>query len=139
MIVGVGVELIDVPRFEALLARHGSRLRARIFTTAERAYADTGPRRAESLAVRLAAKLAGRRALAVPGVALRDLEVVREDGRAPVLRLHGTARDAARLAGVDAAALTLTHDAQWCIGQVVLESCGPDFGVPAPGRRESPR
>ena len=63
MIVGVGIELVDRQRFEALLDRYGDRLRNRLFTNAERAYAARKQRDGESLAVRFAAKLAARRAL----------------------------------------------------------------------------
>ena len=63
MIVGLGVELVELPRFEAALSRHGERLARRLFTPDERAYAAGRARGAESLAVRFAAKAAARRAL----------------------------------------------------------------------------
>ncbi len=124
MIVGTGVEMVDVPRFERLLERHGERLRLRVFTAGERAYAarKTSRGAAQSLAVRFAAKLAARRALGAWGVALREVEVVRASGRAPTLQFHAGAADRARAKGVTRAALTLTHDPVCCIGLVVLEA-----------------
>ena len=65
MILGIGIELLEVPRFRASLARFDARWRARVFTPGEQAYA--AARRsgeAQSLAVRFAAKCAARRALA---------------------------------------------------------------------------
>ncbi len=122
MIVGVGIELVDRARFESLLDRYGDRLRERLFTEDEREYAARKKRDGESLAVRFAAKLAARRALRANSLRWRDIEVVRGREGPPTLRLAGGAERAARRAGVSTIALTLSHDAQWCIGQVVLES-----------------
>ncbi len=122
MIVGVGIELVDRERFESLLDRYGDRLRDRLFTDGERAYAAGKRRDGESLAVRFAAKLAARRALRAGALRWRDIEVIRNHQGPPTLRLTGGARRAANRAGVSKIALTLTHDTQWCVGQVVLES-----------------
>jgi holo-[acyl-carrier protein] synthase len=121
VIVGLGVELVDLPRFEAAVARFGDRLQQRLFTPGERRYAAQRARGAESLAVRFAAKLAARRALGGPGLGWRDLEIVGEPGAAPALRLHGAAARAARALGVTRIALSLSHDPTWCLGHVVLE------------------
>jgi holo-[acyl-carrier protein] synthase len=127
VIVGVGVEIVDTARFEAVLDRFGERFRERLFTAEERAHlASSGSHRtergAQSLAARFAAKLAARRALSVPSLPWREIEVVRAGHGAPTLLLRGAAQQVARSVGVDYIALTLTHDAQWCIGQVILES-----------------
>ena len=122
MIVGVGIELVDRQRFEALLDRYGDRLRARLFTDGEREYAARKQRDGESLAVRFAAKIAARRALHADALRLRDIEVIRDRLGPPRLHLMGSAERAARNAGVTNIALTLSHDAQWCVGQVILES-----------------
>ncbi len=122
MIVGVGIELVDTERFESLLERYGDRLRDRLFTDCEREYAARKQRDGESLAVRLAAKLAARRALRASALHWRDIEVVRNRQGPPTLRLTGGAERAASRVGVSKIALTLTHDAQWCVGQVILES-----------------
>ncbi len=122
MIVGVGIELVDRQRFQSLLDRYGDRLRDRLFTDGERKYAARRKRDGESLAVRFAAKLAARRALQANALRWRDIEVVRDRHGPPTLRLTGGAERAAQRAGVSKIALTLTHDAQWCVGQVILES-----------------
>lgn len=124
MIVGIGIELVDLARFEALLDRYGDRMRARLFTAGEREYAARKVRDGESLAARFAAKVAARRALRSPALSWQDIEVTRERTGPPTLRLTGAARNAARNAGVSNIAVTLTHDATWCVGQVILES-GP--------------
>jgi holo-[acyl-carrier protein] synthase len=122
VIVGMGIELVDVARFASLLERYGDRLRERLFTERERAFAARGPRGAERLAARFAAKLATRRALRAGSLRWREIEVVREEGGPPALQLAGDAARCAQLAGVGKLALTLTHDSHFCVGQVVLES-----------------
>ncbi len=122
MIVGLGIESVDVTRFEASLDRFGDRLRRRLFTARECAYAAARARGAESLAVRFAAKLAARRALGKNGLLWRDLEIVREGRGAPTLRLHGAAAEVAQGLGVDRVSISLAHDRRWCLGQVVLEA-----------------
>ena len=122
MIVGVGIELVDRARFQSLLDRYGDRVRGKLFTDGERDFAARKQRDGESLAVRFAAKLAARRALRASALRWRDIEVVRDSEGPPTLRLTGGAERAARRAGVSKIALTLSHDAQWCVGQVILES-----------------
>jgi holo-[acyl-carrier protein] synthase len=121
VIVGLGVELVETPRFRRAAERFGERLRRRLFTAGERAYAERRTRGLESLAVRFAAKGAARRALAAPGIGWREIEVVRPRGSAPTLRLHGRAARAARARGVTRVSLSLTHDGAACVAQVVLE------------------
>jgi holo-[acyl-carrier protein] synthase len=122
VIAGLGIEWIELPRFASLLERHERRLRTWVFTERELAYADRRGRRAvESLAVRFAAKVAARRALALPGFHWRQIEVVREGEKAPTLELAGEARRAAERLGVVRVHLTLTHDAACCVAQVLLE------------------
>lgn len=122
MIVGVGIELVDRRRFERLLDRYGDRLRSRLFTECEREYAARRHKDGESLAVRFAAKRAAMRALRATALRWREIEVVRDRQGPPTLQLTGGAERAARRAGVSNIVLTLSHDARWCVGQVILES-----------------
>jgi len=121
VIVGLGVEGLDLPRFERLAARFGERIEERLFTADERAYAGARARPAESLAARLSAKLAARRALGLRGARWHDVEVVRDGDEAPSLRLHGEAARAASARRVRRISLSLSHDGGLCLSQVILE------------------
>lgn len=96
-----------------MLSRHGERFLERVFTEAERAYADANPRRrAEHLAARFAAKEAVLKALGTgwrDGIAWTDVEVVREPSGRPGVRLHGRAAGIAAELGVSGWLLSLTH------------------------------
>ena len=72
MILGMGIELLDVPRFRCALERFDARLRTRVFTDGERAYARARHKgEVQSLAVRFAAKCAAKRALAAARARVR--------------------------------------------------------------------
>ncbi|MBB2909476.1 holo-[acyl-carrier protein] synthase [Streptosporangium becharense] len=115
MIVGIGVDVVDVARFEATLTRTPA-LRARLFTEAE------GVLATESLAARFAAKEAVAKALGVPpGLRHLDAEVrVGAHGR-PELHLDGRAADVARELGVVRWHISLTHDGGVAIAYVIAE------------------
>ena len=106
---GVGIDLLDVARFERVLERR-PRLAERVFTDAERAYAAGRARPGIHLAARFCAKEAVAKALGLTGWSFRDVEVVATDA-APELRLTGTvAARAAELGGELTISMTHTHD-----------------------------
>ncbi|MGN0064577.1 MAG: holo-ACP synthase [Nocardioides sp.] len=114
-VVGIGVDVVDVARFEATLARTPA-LRARLFTTAE---ASLAPR---SLAARFAAKEAVAKALGAPGdLNWHDAEVVREESGRPRLVLRGTVLACAQAHGVTEVHLSLSHDGGVATAMVVLD------------------
>ena len=117
MILGVGVDLIDIRRVERTLARFGERFTARCFTELERAKADRRRARAATYAKRFAAKEACAKALGTgfnQGVFMRDIGVVNLPSGQPTLALAGGA--ARRLAAMTPAGqlaelhLTLTDE-----------------------------
>jgi holo-[acyl-carrier protein] synthase len=106
---GVGIDLLDVGRFERALERR-PRLAERVFTDAEREYAAGRARPAMHLAARFCAKEAVAKALGLTGWSFRDVEVV-ATAAAPQVRLTGTvAERAAELGGTVAISLTHTDD-----------------------------
>lgn len=111
--IGIGVDLVEVDRMRTSLARTPT-LAGRLFTPAERAYAEAARDTAERYAVRFAAKEAVMKALGVGlgAVEWHDIEVVRADSGAPSLVLTGRAAALATEAGVTDWLLTLTHTHQ---------------------------
>lgn len=127
MIVGVGVDLIDIARVERLLESRGNRALTRLFTDAEVEYAHSRARPAMHLAARLAAKEAAFKALAGTDearlIGWREVEVVSPPGGGqPVLRLAGRADARARALGVTTSFLSLTHTDVTAGAVVVLEA-----------------
>ena len=110
-IVGLGTDLVEVPRFRLAMERRGERLGTRLFSDDERAYAYRQRDPAKSLAARFGAKEAVMKALGVGlwKFKLRDVEVVRQKGGAPRVALHGRAAELADERGVRDWHLSLTH------------------------------
>jgi holo-[acyl-carrier protein] synthase len=121
MIVGIGTDVVGVPRFAAILMRTPG-FAERVFTDAERVSASGGTRSPVSLAARFAAKEAAAKALGVPRAAqFRDCEVVVDGTGRPSLRVTGALGDAAEQLGVTAWHVSLTHDADLAAAIVVAE------------------
>lgn len=115
MIVGIGVDVVDLTRFEAALARTPG-LRARLFTAAERELP------VASLAARFAAKEALAKALGAPGgLSWHDAEIRRGAEGRPDLVVSGTVAAAAGSAGVRRWHVSLSHDAGTAVAMVVAE------------------
>lgn len=110
--IGVGLDVVDVERFRAALARTPG-LIDRLFTAGEAAYAAAAADPAERYAVRFAAKEAVLKALGLGlgAVGWHDIEVVRAPSGAPSLVLTGRALRAAEDAGVARWHLSLSHTA----------------------------
>ncbi|GAA2230386.1 MULTISPECIES: holo-ACP synthase [Kitasatospora] len=121
MIIGVGIDVAEIERFEASLARTPG-LAERLFTAAE-LWLPSGQRRGTaSLAARFAAKEALAKALgAPPGLRWTDAEVHTEDSGRPVLRVTGTVAARAAQLGVASWHVSLSHDAGVASAVVIAE------------------
>ena len=128
MIVGVGIDVVDVERFTRQLERT-PRLRERLFTAGER---DLPP---ASLAARFAAKEALAKALGAPiGLRWEDVTVQRCDDGRPVLDVTGTVAARAAELGVARFHVSLSHDAGIASAVVIAEAAVPTpLAVTEPG------
>ncbi len=125
MIVGVGIDLIEVDRIRAAIERHGRRFIDRIYTDGEIAYVERKANRYERYAARFAAKEAGMKAIGTGwrrGVRWKDFEVANLPTGQPTLRFHGVAARFADALGVRHVALSLTHTASQATAIVLLEN-----------------
>jgi holo-[acyl-carrier protein] synthase len=125
MIVGLGVDITEVDRMEAAIGRRGRAFLERLFTPAEIKYCEKHRNRAERFAGRFAAKEAAMKALGTGwarGVRWIDIEVVREPSGKPTLKLSGATRAIADGLGVKNIVVTITHDGNTALAQVIFES-----------------
>ncbi len=124
MIVGTGIDIAEVPRIEASIARFGDRFLHRIFTEAEIRYCESKANRVERYAARFAAKEAAMKAIGTGwnhGVTWHDAEVCRQPGGRPTIAFHGKAAEFAAKLGAVHVALSLSHTKEYAIAQVILE------------------
>ena len=108
--IGIGTDLVELDRFRATLERTPG-IKDRTFTAAEREYADAKSDPIERYAARWAAKEAVMKAMGVGlgGVAMADIEVVKDDAGAPSILLHDTAAAKAAELGITQWKITITH------------------------------
>lgn len=124
MIVGSGIDLVEIARIQHSMDRFGSRFLNRIFTSAEQAYCRRKRNAAESFAARFAAKEAAAKALGTgisQGVNWLEIEVVRAPSGKPDVCFHGRAAQIAARLGARRGALSLTHGSGLAMASVLLE------------------
>lgn len=126
MIIGVGLDLIEIDRIRQALDRR-PRFADRCFTPDEIAYCSAKPFPAQHYAARFAAKEAVGKALGRGMTRWREVEVVRGRG-APTVRLHGHYRQWAEDHGVTRIVVTLTHSKGMAAATAIAE--GPDPAAP---------
>ena len=129
MILGIGTDLANIERIQAVLDRHGDRFRNRVFTEQEQAKASRRLDEAGIYAKRWAAKEACSKALGTGlrmGIAWRDMAASNLATGQPVMTLTGWA--AQRLADMTPDGhqaivhVTLTDDHPWAQAFVVIEA-----------------
>lgn len=126
MIVGVGIDLVEIDRVARMIESLGDRMYKRLFSDGEARYIRGKPLPAQHAAVRLAAKEAAFKALAgnelARRITWRDVEVVSDSRGIPSIKLHGTAHRRARELGVARIHVSLTHTLETAGAVVVLST-----------------
>ncbi len=124
MITSIGIDLVEIGRLRETLGRQGERFTRRVFTAAEDEYCRTHRDPVPHYAARFAAKEALFKALGTgwaQGVSWQEAEVRREQGKTPVLLLHGRAAEIAGAMGAGKVHLSLSHTDATAVAVVILE------------------
>ena len=124
MVVGIGIDVVEIERIRRLMDRWQDRFLQRVFTEAEIAYALRRHDPAQHLAARFAAKEATLKALGTGlsmGVRWREMEVRRERGEPPQLTLSGRTAELGEARGIRRLHVSLSHDAGLAVAQVLAE------------------
>jgi holo-[acyl-carrier protein] synthase len=124
MIVGMGIDIAEVRRIQAVIEAQKERFLRRVYTLAEVAYCEQFKNKYERYAGRFAVKEAAMKALGTGwsrGVRWVDVEVVRQRAGRPTLALKGVAKKIADELGVKHIAVSITHTAEQALAQVIFE------------------
>ncbi len=124
-IVAHGIDLVDFPRIEEIINRHGERFLDRIFTVAEQNYAQKNKNTVEKLAGRFAAKEAVLKLLGTGWrgkIAWTDIEVSNNALGQPKVKLDGEVKIIADRLGITNVTLSITHTANFAIASAVALS-----------------
>lgn len=119
MSLRTGVDLIETGRVQEAIERHGSRFLNRIFTEAEQRECSG---RISSLAARFAAKEAVSKALGcgIGDIGWLEIEIRSNEKKAPYLVLYGEAERLAKMLGLTAWSVSLSHTESHAIAFVVM-------------------
>jgi holo-[acyl-carrier protein] synthase len=119
MRLATGIDLIEISRIEEVIARHGKHYLERIYTPAE---LDQCGKRAESLAGRWASKEAVAKALGcgIGDVLWKEIEILGDEQNAPVLTLHGAAKQKADELGLTQWSVSISHSQSHSVAFVVM-------------------
>jgi len=121
-IIAHGIDLVDLPRIEEMINRHGERFVNRVFTDAEQAYADANRDRIEKLAGRFAAKEAVLKLMGTGWrgkIAWTDIEVLNNAAGQPEVSLGGEVKKIANKLGIKHISVSITHTANFAIASAI--------------------
>ncbi len=121
-IVSHGIDLVDFPRIESMIERHGARFLNRVFTQREQSDAEAAYNRIEKLAGRFAAKEAVMKLLGTGWrgkIAWTDIEIVNSAMGQPVVEISGEVRRIAEASGIGRITMSITHTANFAIASAV--------------------
>lgn len=123
MIIGIGIDLVDVRRMEGIIFRWHEKFLRRVFTEREIRYCNNKKNPAQRFATRYAAKEAFIKALypkGEKGIDYLHIEIDEKDRR-PIINLSGDIKKAADEKNIKNIFIMLSHDGNYGIANVVLE------------------
>ena len=121
-IVAHGIDLVDCPRIEEMIKRHGERFIRRVFTATEQAYAEANKNEIEKLAGRFAAKEAILKLMGTGWrgkIAWTDIEIINNSTGQPEVTLDGEVKKIADKLGIKHISVSITHTANFAIASAV--------------------
>jgi holo-[acyl-carrier protein] synthase len=123
MIMGIGIDLVKSSRLQAIVERWGEAFLCRVFTPSEISYCLKRKKSHQPLSARFAVKEAVLKALGMGvrmGIRWKDIETTNDPLGKPVVRLSGQTRKIAKEKQVTDILVTLSHEEEYSIAQVVL-------------------
>ncbi len=125
MIVGIGIDIIEITKLRRAVERSGDRFLVRVFTEDEVRFCMARRDPYQHLAARFAAKEAAMKALASgwgKGISWKDIEVIPGKEGAPLLECSGEARRHLKKLGGRSIHVSLSHQRSIACASVIIES-----------------
>ncbi|AEH44234.1 holo-acyl-carrier-protein synthase [Thermodesulfatator indicus DSM 15286] len=123
MIIGLGIDLVEVPRIEKVLTKHQKRFLNRILTEKEKNAISRKRFIATYVAAYFATKEACSKALGtgLRGVSWKEMELLHEPSGKPFMRLHGRALERFKFLGGKRIHVSLSHERLYATAIVIIE------------------
>lgn len=123
MIIGIGIDLVEVQRLASILDKWGERFTKRCFSSQEDVYCGKSRHPAIHYAGRFAAKEAFIKSIGgLHGIRYQDIEVVNRINGKPDLIISGEARKIVDSYGVLKIHVSLSHTDHYATAMVILET-----------------
>ena len=125
MIIGIGIDIIEVVRVKRLFDEYGKRFVERVFTEIEIDYCEHMAHPAMHFAARFAAKEAFLKAIGTGltgGISWREIGIINEDSGKPQLHYEGKAAEIAKKLGTNNTYISLSHNKEYATAIVVIEN-----------------
>jgi holo-[acyl-carrier protein] synthase len=124
MIIGTGIDIVNIERIESMMARWGNLFLGRVFTEREIVWCQQRTRPPECFAIRFAAKEAFLKAIGRGlrnGIQWTDIEVENDPLGKPLFSFHRKAKEVLETQQIEKALLTLSHERPYAVAHVLLE------------------
>ncbi|MCJ7784527.1 MAG: holo-ACP synthase [Desulfobacterales bacterium] len=124
MIIGTGIDILNIDRIERLMTRGGGLCLGRVFTEKEIVWCQQKARPPECFAIRFAAKEAFLKAIGWGlrnGIQWTDIEVMNDSMGKPLFSFHRKATEVCETLRIQNILLTLSHDRPYAVAHVLLE------------------
>lgn len=124
MIIGSGIDIVNIERIEGMMERWGDHFLGRVYTDREISRCHRQLRPSECFALRFAAKEAFLKAIGSGlrnGISWTDIEVENDPMGKPLLSLHRRAKEVVQTHRIERTFLTLSHDRPFAVAHVLLE------------------
>jgi holo-[acyl-carrier protein] synthase len=129
MVVGTGIDIVNIGRIESMMARWGNLFLGRVFTEREIVRCRQRTRPSECFAIRFAAKEAFLKAIGRGlryGIQWTDIEVENDSLGKPLFSFHRKAKEVLETQRIKKALLTLSHERFYAVAHVLLEGNGDE-------------
>ncbi len=129
MIVGTGIDIVNIERIESMVSRWGNFFLGRVFTEKEIARCQRRTRPSECFAIRFAAKEAFLKAIGKGlrnGIQWTDIEVENDPLGKPLFFFQRKAKEILEAQRITRAFLTLSHERPYAVAHVLLEGNGDE-------------
>lgn len=125
MIIGTGIDMVDIERIDGMISRWGDKFLLKIFTETEQRYCNRHSFPAMHYAATFAAKEACLKALGTGmgmGIHWQDMELCHDNLGKPVVQLQGRGKEIADERGVSFLHVSLSHTDKLAVASVIAEA-----------------
>ena len=124
MIVGTGIDIIEIDRIKNSIQKYSDRFKKKIFTQKEIEYCDSQAEPAKHFAARFSVKEAVLKCFGTGmsgGILWKDIEVDKLESGQPILNLYGKGKKIFEQQNLKQIHISITHDKSYALAHAIAE------------------